>query len=74
MVQITYTDKNIGDNMLAVDANEIKNVVNTNALIQSVGIPKLYVDAVNGLDTNNGDEDAPIKTWSKVFDIVTQFP
>ena len=70
MAQITYTDKNTGDNMLAIDANEIKAVVNANALIQSAGVPKLYVDMVNGLDTNNGDEDAPVKTWSKVFDLV----
>ena len=31
MPKITFTDKNTGDQLTAIDVNEIKNVVNTNA-------------------------------------------
>lgn len=37
MPKITFTDKNTGDQLTAVDVNEIKNAVNANAdLINSV--------------------------------------
>lgn len=55
MAKITFTDKNTGDQLTALDVNEIKNVVNLNAdLITSSNI-SVTSSAIAPSSPNNND-------------------
>jgi hypothetical protein len=55
MAKITFTDKNTGDQLTAIDVNEIKNVVNENADLINSGNISVSSSAVAPTNANDND-------------------